>query len=122
MIQRVETQLIGIENQLEPLCFLYGGEKTSAGERPRTRRGVERAREAEAAAKALQWERSVQGFEALLRMAGASDPETQEAVDPVRGGEAVLTVMRDNKRVWTAREVHEELERRGWINLDVRHP
>jgi hypothetical protein len=83
---------------------------------------AQRAIEAAAAAKALRWETSVQGFEELLRMAGVSEPDAGDAVETVRGGEAVLTVMRENERIWTAREVHEELERRGWTNLDVSHP
>jgi hypothetical protein len=85
----------------------------------------ERAKEAAAAAKALQWERSAQAAEDFLRMVGASVPESREAVsdEPVRrGSDGVLTVMQENERIWTAREVHEELKRRGWVNLDVQHP
>jgi hypothetical protein len=77
-----------------------------------------REREAEDATHALKYEKAAEGIEALI----GSEAERPKPSETLRGGDAVLAVMREKDQIWTARQVHEELERRGWISADVAHP
>jgi hypothetical protein len=78
-----------------------------------------RAREAHEASRAQAFERLVETIELIL---GIDSEPIEPTEKQLRGGEAALTVMREQDRQWTARQVHEELERRGWVSPDARHP
>jgi hypothetical protein len=91
-----------------------------------------RSREAEAVADIERWEVAVRGIEEALRLQGLIDAlesgelderaVREKLAEKPRGSEAALAVMREKDQLWTARQVHEELESRGWISPDVKHP
>jgi hypothetical protein len=89
--------------------------------------------EAEMAGRALRHEEVERARLAVLREDGrlaqveelvaqlmTGEPATPHP--PRRGNDAVLTLMQEQQRIWTARELHDELDRRGWINPDAAHP
>lgn len=99
----------------------------------REQMAAERALEADHAARAQSWEKSIRGVEELMRMHGlqvASDAgemsQEQALREMLNGprpsiGEAVLAVMRTQNQGWNARQVFVALERRGW-SPPVQHP
>lgn len=57
------------------------------------------------------------------RIRAHSAPQAANGTDPAspRGTEAVRRVMKEGG-VWTAKRLHAELERRGWVNPGTQHP
>jgi hypothetical protein len=87
-----------------------------------------RAIEAEAVRWARVYEQAVASIEEIFGFSpdvgGARpdlDPGTVDGRSR-RGSAAVLAVMTEYDQIWTAREVYEELDRRGWISPNVQHP
>lgn len=54
------------------------------------------------------------------RKSATIEPATDADAEP-RGMEAVRRIMREGG-VWTPKEIHAELEKRGWVSPDAKHP
>jgi len=83
-----------------------------------------RSREAQAATEAALCELLIEALKALVRPdegeeVGVGSDETNTSL---RGAAAVLAVMGSSDRVWTSRDVHAELQRRGWVAPGLTHP
>lgn len=89
-----------------------------------------REQEVEAARKAEGYEAIIHGVENVIgappAVAGASAPEVVTELSGTpghRGIGAVRRVMLEHPtRTWKAKEIHAELERRGWISPGAGHP
>jgi hypothetical protein len=90
-----------------------------------------RRQEQEAAARAEHLERIIEGIRGLtstradqrFSLFEAEAPMAENDGASLRGIAAVRRVMLEHPdRVWKARDVHTQLEQRGWVSPDAQHP
>ena len=89
-----------------------------------------REEEAEAARKAEGYEAIIRGVESVIGAPAAEARTTAPASEAViangegpRGIAAVRLVMLEHPdRIWKARDIHAQLEQRGWISPGAQHP